>query len=224
MTTPHAHRDRSDEADVPPLGQTEAAPDETAFWDFFTTHVTPRLPPRPVMVALDWGRGRVRQTLRERMAQATLYGDDVPPAMWGPGLPLSETDAPPILLLPAVALPSLPLAPGTVHLVSLSAVLSRVADPVSVLAAVHRLLAPTGLLLLHDAIRRPRADACDAPQASWAEDAARTRQQGVRHMPVYPTDIPTDWQGLLHTANFAILRRGQVHPMYQLFVALPTGS
>jgi hypothetical protein len=101
-----------------------------------------------------------------------------------------------------------------VHLVSLTAVVSQVADPVSLLAEAHRLLAPTGLLWLQDEIRRLSSDTLRGQQARRDEDATRSA----------PMSSTADWAALLHTAAFALLRRGQASPTQQMFVALPTGS
>jgi hypothetical protein len=198
MTIPHVRHGSTDEASVPHPGQTEAAPDATALWDFFTTHLAPRLPPRPVIVALAYGPGRVLQTLRERLPQVTLSAYDVTPVLRVPGMPLPETAVRPTLAGRAGPLLPLPIATGTVHLVSLTAVVSRVAAPVSLLAAAHRLLASTGLLWLQDD-RRRAPDVLHGPQATRGEDATRA-------------------------AAFAFLRRGHASPTQQLVVALPTGS
>jgi hypothetical protein len=46
----------------------------------------------------------------------------------------------------------------------------------------------------------------------------------LRLFPVHNKYTTADWQWLLHEADFAVLRCGQLRPTHQMFVAIPTGS
>jgi SAM-dependent methyltransferase len=214
----------TDEAFLQRLVRSHAERYGESFWDFFTTHVAPRLPPRPAIVDLGCGPGLFVQSLSERYPQAILYGYDVTPAMIAYGQHLPYTGARPTLAVHDVATQPLPLATGSVHLVSMTSVLHLFDDPFPVLAEVHRLLAPTGLFMLHDWIRRSLPDYLAWNMESSEDDPAITRQRGLRLFPVHNKYTTEDWQWLLHEADFAVLRCGQLRPTHRMFVAIPTGS
>ena len=94
MATHQALSGVTDEAFLQRMVRTHAERYGESFWDFFTTHVAPRLPPRPAIVDLGCGPGLFVQALSERYPQATLYGYDVTPAMiaYGQHLLLHEAD------------------------------------------------------------------------------------------------------------------------------------
>src|SRR4029453_10159307 len=79
MATHQALSGVTDEAFLQRMVQSHAERYGEAFWDFFATHVAPRLPPRPIIVDLGCGPGLFVQALNERYPQATLYGYDVTP-------------------------------------------------------------------------------------------------------------------------------------------------
>jgi predicted TPR repeat methyltransferase len=81
MVTHQVLSGATDEEFLQRMTQTYAERFGEAFWTFFTTHVAPRLPPRPLMADLGCGPGLFLQALSERYPQATLYGYDVTPAM-----------------------------------------------------------------------------------------------------------------------------------------------
>jgi SAM-dependent methyltransferase len=224
MATHQALSGVTDEAFLQRMVRTHAERYGESFWDFFTSHVVPRLPPRPTIVDLGCGPGLFVQALSERYPQATLYGYDVTPAMIAYGQHLPYTGARPTLALHDVATQPLPLATGSVHLVSMTSVLHLFDDPFPVLSEVHRLLAPTGLFMLHDWIRRPLPDYLAWNIANSEEDPASTHQRGLRLFPVHNKYTTEDWQWLLHEADFAVLRCGQLRPTHRMFVAIPTGS
>ena len=224
MMTHQALSGTTDEAFLQRMVRTYAERFGESFWAFFATHVASRLPPRPVIIDLGCGPGLFLQALGERYPQATLYGYDVTPAMIAYGQQLQYTGARPALTVHDVTTQPIPLPTGSVHLVSMTSVLHLFDDPFPVLAAVHRLLAPTGLFMLHDWIRRPVKDYLAWSMAGDEGDPTTSRQRGLRLFPVHNKYTTADWQWLLHEADFAILRCLQLRPTHQMFVALPTGS
>ncbi len=224
MATHQAISGTTDEAFLQRMVHTYSERFGEPFWNFFTTHVAPRLPPHPVMLDLGCGPGLFLQALSAAYPHATLYGVDVTPAMIAHGQQLAYTGARPTLLLQDVATQPLGLATGSVHLLSMTSVLHLFEDPFPALAEIHRLLAPTGLFMLHDWIRRPLATYLAQRQESPGDDPVTHRQRGLRLFPVHNKYTLADWQWLLHEANFAILRCVQLRPTHQMFVAIPTGS
>src|SRR5262245_47344506 len=109
------------------------------FWNLVTAHVTPHLPPRPVIIDLGCGPGLLLRDLGERHPTAALYGYDLTPAMLDHGRSLSGPKLN-LALLDVTAEP-LPHATGTVHLVSMSSVLHVIDEPLPVLTEIRRVLA-----------------------------------------------------------------------------------
>ena len=101
------------------------------------------------------------------------------------GQHLQYVGARPMLALHDVATQPLPLATGAVHLVSMTSVLHLFDNPFPVLAEVHRLLAPTGLFMLHDWIRQPLPAYLARTTISGEDDPAIIRQRGLRLFPVH---------------------------------------
>ena len=223
MVTHQALSGATDEEFLQRLVRTYAERFGASFWEVFTTHVAPRLPPRPTIVDLGCGPGLFVQALNKRYPPAMLYGYDVTPAMIAYGQHLPYTGTQPVLAIHDVATQPLPLTTGSVHLVSMTSVLHLFDDPFPVLAEVHRLLAPTGLLMLHDWIRRPLPDYLAWSMEGSPDDPVTSRQRGLRLFPVHNKYTTADWQWLLNEAHFAILRCLQLRPTHRLFVALPTG-
>lgn len=223
MVTHQALMGSTDEAFVQRMVGSFSERFGAAFWDFFVTHVGPRLPPRPVIVDLGCGPGLFLKAVGERYPQATLYGYDVTPAMIVYGQSLTYAGARPALALHDVATQPLPLPTGSVHLLSMTSVLHILDDPFVALAEVHRVLAPTGLFMLHDWIRRPLKDYLAGRQGDDPNDLEGSRQRGLRLFPVHNKYTKTDWQWVLEEAHFAPLRSLQLRPTHHMFVAIPTG-
>jgi SAM-dependent methyltransferase len=74
----------------------------------------------------------------------------------------------------------LPLATGSVHLLSLMSVLHLFDEPLTVLAEIRRVLAPGGIFFLRDWIRTSLKDYLEWCQTSGADDAVVSRQRGFR--------------------------------------------
>src|SRR5262245_57368844 len=148
------------------------------FWAFFTDHVAPSLPPRPVIIDLGCGPGLLLRDLGERYPQATLYGYDVTPAMIAHGQQLPSTGVQLTLALHDLGTQPLPNAPGSVHLVTMTSVLHIIDDPLTVLAEIRRVLAPGGILLLHDWIRMPLQTYLERRQQSGMDGEAGSIRSG----------------------------------------------
>jgi SAM-dependent methyltransferase len=195
-----------------------------AFWEFFTAHVAPHLPPRPVMIDLGCGPGLLLRDLGERYPLATLYGYDVTPAMLAHGRTLPGAGSKPTLVLHDVAAQPLTHAAGTVHLVSMSSVLHVVDEPLPVLAEIRRVLARGGIFLLNDWIRQPLESYLAWRRESFGEEEAESLRRGFRLFAAHNKYTTEDWQWLLAKAGFAIRHRAQLRPTHQIFVATAAGA
>ena len=191
------------------------------FWAFFTAHIAPHLPPRPVMLDLGCGPGLFLRDLGERYPQATLYGYDVTPAMIAYGQHLPSTGAKPTLVLHDTATQPLPHADGTVHLVSMSSVLHIFEEPLLVLAEIRRVLVPGGLFMLNDWIRQPLHTYLTRRMEDMPEERAVSLRRGFRLFPVHNKYTTEDWQWLLAEAGLTIHYQTQLRPAHQIFVTTP---
>ena len=191
------------------------------FWGFFTAQVTPHLPPRPVMIDLGCGPGLLLRDLGARFPAATLYGYDVTAAMidYGRGLPFAG--AKPTFALHDITQHPLPHAPGTAHLVSMSSVLHVLDEPVPVLAEIRRVLARTGVFLLHDWIRQPLQSYLAWRREVLQEGEAESLRRGFRLFPMHNKYTTGDWEWLLAEAAFTIRSQTELRASHRIFVATP---
>lgn len=193
------------------------------YWEQFTAHVAPRLPPRPTMMDLGCGPGLWLRDLGERYPTATLYGYDVTPAMIAHGQQLAYGGAKPTLALRDMVTQSLPHAAGSVHLVGMSSVLHVLDEPLPVLAEIRRVLAPAGIFLLHDWIRQPLQTYLAWRRDTLGEGEAESLRRGFHLFPVHSKYTPDDWRWLLAKAGFAIRAQTQLRASHQIFVTTPAG-
>jgi SAM-dependent methyltransferase len=192
-----------------------------AYWNLFTAQVAPALPANPVVVDLGCGPGLWLRDLGVRYPGATLFGHDVTPAMIAHGRQIATALARATLtLLDATAQP-LPHATGTVHLLGMSSVLHVLDEPLPVLAEIRRVLAPGGIFLLHDWIRRPLPDYLAWRRETTGEAEAGCLSRGFRLFPVHNKYTAEDWRWLLAEAGFAIRHQAQLRVTHEIFVATP---
>jgi SAM-dependent methyltransferase len=188
------------------------------FWAFFTTEVGSALPADFVAVDLGCGPGLFLRDLAARYPHATLYGYDLTPAMLAYAEGLDWPARIPTLTVHNVITQPLPLATGSVHLLSMMSVLHLFDDPLTAMAEIRRVLAPNGIFFLRDWIRTPLKDYLEWRQTSGEEDAVVSRQRGFRLFPVHNKYTVEDWEWLLAEAGFSIRSHLQMRPTHRLFV------
>jgi len=194
------------------------------FWAFFTDEVGSALPADFMAVDLGCGPGLFLHDLATRYPQATLYGYDVTPAMITYAKGLAWPTRSPTLAIHDMAAQSLPLAAGSVHLLSMMSVLHLFDDPFVALAEIRRVLAPGGIFFLRDWIRSPLKDYLDWRQGNSGEDAIVSRQRGFRLFPVHNKYTVEDWEWLLAQAGFHIRSRASFRASHQVFVTIAGGQ
>jgi SAM-dependent methyltransferase len=192
-----------------------------AFWEFFTARVAPSLPPRPVMIDLGCGPGLFLRDLGARYPSASLHGYDGTPAMIDYGRQLPGVTL--TLALHDVTTQPLPHAAGTVDLVSMASVLHVIDEPLPVLAEIRRVLAPGGIFLLHDWIRRPLPAYLAWRREVMKESGPEALRRGFRLFPIHNKYTPDDWRWLLTEAGLTIRAETQLRPTHRIFVTIPAG-
>jgi SAM-dependent methyltransferase len=194
------------------------------FWTLFARCVAPRRPPRPVMIDLGCGPGLLLRDLSARYPGATLHGHDVTPAMIAHARQLAYHEAKPTLTVHDVARQPLPQAPGGVHLVSMSSVLHVLDEPLPVLAEIRRVLAPAGVFLLIDWIRRPLSAYLAWRRDILGEEGAESLRRGFRLFPAHNKYTIEDWRWLLTEAGLVIHHETQPRASHRIFVTTPVGA
>jgi len=187
------------------------------FWAFFTAHVAPALPAKPVMIDVGCGPGLLLRDLGHRYPSASLHGYDVTPAMVAHGQQLAGATM--TFMLHDITTQPLPHGAGSVHLASMSAVLHVLDEPLPVLAEFRRVLAPGGVFLLNDWIRQPLRDYLAWRRDVMKETGREASRRAFRLFPVHNKYTPDDWRWLLAEAGLTIRAETQLRPGHQIFVA-----
>ena len=125
------------------------------YWSVFRANVGRHLPPEPAIADLGCGPGFYLRDLSERHQDSRLYGFDASRGHDRPRPRVALPGAPPILVAQDVEKEPLPLAAGSVDMVSMTGVLHVLDDAFAVLSEVQRVLRPGGLFLLDDWVRMP---------------------------------------------------------------------
>jgi len=191
-----------------------------AFWEFFTAQVYARVPAHPVVLDLGCGPGLFLRDVAARYTPAALYGYDITPAMINHARQGTYNGVTPTLAVHDLTAHPLPVAAGTGHLVTMTAVLHVLDDPLAVLAEIRRVLAPGGLFFLNDWIRTP----LQMYLASRTDRTADTNADLLRWFRLFPAHNKytiEDWQWLLTAGGFLVQCSTQLRPHFQVFVTTP---
>jgi SAM-dependent methyltransferase len=188
------------------------------FWSLFAKEVISTLPADFTAVDLGCGPGLFLHDLASRYPQATLHGYDVTPSMIAYAQGLHWPAQPPTLAIHDVASQPLPLAAGSVHLLSMMSVLHLFDDPLAVMAEIRRVLAPGGIFFLRDWIRRPLKEYLETRQQMPNRGAMASREAGFRLFPVHNKYTVEDWEWLLAEAGFHIRSQATLRPTHRIFV------
>ena len=218
MVTHQSLSGSTDEEFVARMATTHSDRFGEPFWTLFINEVAPALPAAFTAVDLGCGPGLFLHDLASRYPQATLYGYDVTPAMIAYAEGLDWPAQSPTLAIHDVATQPLPLAAGSVHLLSMMSVLHLFDDPLAVLAEIRRVLAPKGIFFLRDWIRHPLKDYLSRRQEQMDEEATVSRQRGFRLFPVHNKYTVEDWEWLLAEAGFHIRSRASLRPTHRIFI------
>jgi SAM-dependent methyltransferase len=218
MVTHQVLSGSTDEEFVERMSTTYADRFGEPFWSLFTKEVSPAMPVDFTAVDLGCGPGLFLHELASHYPQATLYGYDVTPAMITYAKALDWPAQPPTLAIHDVAAQPLPLAAGSVHLLSMMSVLHLFDDPLAVMAEIRRVLAPGGIFFLRDWIRSSLQAYLEARPEIRNQDAIARRQAGFRLFPVHNKYNVEDWEWLLAEAGFHIRSRTELRPTHRIFV------
>ena len=193
-----------------------------AFWDFFDTEVSSTLPSDPVIADLGCGPGLFLQALRQRLPNALLHGYDTTAAMLDHARSLEYTGRPPDFAVCDLPEDKVPLADGSVHLVTMTAVLHHVPDPLAALADVRRLLAHGGLFLLSEWERVPLAEYM-ARRAEQSEEVGPTDNRRLfEHYSIVNRFSAEDWRWMLEQEGLILQRQRELGDHFLALLAQAT--
>ena len=198
------------------------------YWSVFRANVGRHLPAEPAIADLGCGPGLYLRDLSERHPDSRLYGFDASAAMIAHARGLRYPAAPPTLAVQDVEKEPLPLAAGSVDLVSMAGVLHVLDDPFGVLAEAQRVLRPGGVFLLDDWVRMPLAQYVQDRPRHRGTPPDGQRAGWLRMFPFHNKYTAEDWKWLLAEAGFSLVSTVQIRPQSQIFVAvvrmLPAGT
>jgi SAM-dependent methyltransferase len=137
------------------------------------------------------------------------------------GRKIAETGSRATLSLLDVTAEPLPHASGSVHLLGMSSVLHVLDEPLPVLAEIRRVLAPGGVFLLHDWVRRPLAAYLAWRRESTGDAEADCLRRGFRLFAAHNKYTSDDWRWLLGEAGFSVRHQAQLRPTHEIFIATP---
>ncbi|MFT4712093.1 MAG: SAM-dependent methyltransferase [Candidatus Azotimanducaceae bacterium] len=185
---------------------------DDAFWRYVEDQVQPHLPEYPRIVDLGCGPGLFVRDLGNRISGANLYGYDLTPAM----VEYAKTEVeysgsqPEFDLLDVTANP-VPLEDDSVHLLTMTAVLHVLDDPLATCAEIKRLLAPGGVFLLQDWVRQPLAKYLAMMMANVPPHKAEILEKAMMRLSVAHNKYTVeDWLWLLDKGGLKVLHHAQI--------------
>ena len=187
------------------------------FWELFDSDVQPRLPDSPVVVDLGCGPGLFLQDLSRRLPGATLYGLDLSQDMVDRAKTLDYGGATVELTQHDLTRPTLPMADGSVDLVTVVSVLCFIDDTFPILVDVRRVLKPGGTFLLLDWVRHSLEDYL----AGRIREGGQDHQRRMQRFPLHNRYTVEDWRWLLDQERFEVLAEAAPRESHRAFVATP---
>ncbi|XOV90333.1 MAG: class I SAM-dependent methyltransferase [Pseudomonadota bacterium] len=197
---------------------------DESFWAFFADNVSPHFGPSPHLIDIGCGPGLFLRDLGRRFPGASLFGFDITPAMIDyAGSQVDFGEQNPSLQVLDIATESLPNAPGSADLITMTAVLHVLPDPLTVLGKVRQTLKTTGVFFLQDWVRTPlpmylERMLTDVPP----ERRDTTLAAMLRLFPSHNKFTPDDWRWLLTEGGFEVCCEHETNnPHFRTFVLRP---
>jgi len=185
---------------------------DEAFWRYIEDQVKPHLPEYSTIVDLGCGPGLFVRDLGHRISGASLYGYDLTPAM----IEYAKTEveyagSQPELEVLDITTNPVPLEDNSVHLLTMTAVLHVLDDPLTICSEIRRLLVPGGVFLLQDWVRQPLAKyLAMMMQNVPAEKAAVVEKAMMRLSVAHNKYTIEDWLWLLDKGGLKVLHHAQI--------------
>ncbi len=185
--------------------------DET-FWRSVGDQVLTNLPEHPRIVDLGCGPGLFVRDLGDQVSGAELYGYDLTPAM----IDYAKTEVefagsqPEFDVLDITTTP-VPLEDNSVHLLTMTAVLHVLDEPLAMCAEIRRLLAPGGIFLLQDWIRQPLSKYLEMMMANVPAEKKQAMEKAMMRLSVAHNKYSVeDWIWLLDKGGLKVLHQAQI--------------
>lgn len=181
------------------------------FWSFFEAEVQPVLPEAPVLADLGCGPGLYLRDVSARLPGATLVGVDKGEDMLGHARSLEYAGATPTFESGDVA-GTLPLADGSVDLLTIAAVMHTLEDPFSLLKEVRRVLKPGGVFLLYDWVRIGFKEYIDARISEPGDPVDARYPRALELFSTHNKYTADDWRWIFKEARFSVVTEAWPFP------------
>lgn len=182
------------------------------FWRYVDAQVSSLLPSNPRIVDLGCGPGLLVRDMGAHFPGADLHGFDLTPAM----IDYANSDVefagarPNFGVLDITKSPA-PVEDHSVDLITMTAVLHVLDDPLETCAEIRRLLAPNGVFLLSDWIRQPLAKYLQMMMANVPAERAETMEKAMLRLSVAHNKYTIeDWLWLLDKGGLKVLDHAQI--------------
>jgi ubiquinone/menaquinone biosynthesis C-methylase UbiE len=190
------------------------------FWAFFAAEVEPLLPAGAVLTDLGCGPGLYLRDVSERLPEATLIGVDRGDDMLGHARSLTYAGATPTFESGDVA-GTLPLADGSVDLLTIAAVMHTFVDPFAFLKEVRRVLAPGGLFLLYDWVRVGFQEYIEYREKEAGDPVEARYPRALELFSIHNKYTEADWRWIFDEARFLVVHEARPYPRAIALLARP---
>ncbi len=182
------------------------------FWDFFERNVGTNLSDKSLIVDVGCGPGLLLRDLRQRYPHTTLFGYDITPAMIEYARnEVSFEGEHATFAVGDITSESLSQSDESVDLLVMVAVLHVLAEPLSVMKELKRVIKPGGTFLLHDWIRSSLPAYLDRMMENVPVEAREKAQgQMYRLFASHNKYTTEDWLWLLDKAGFRVTKSDQL--------------
>ena len=182
------------------------------FWRYVDAQVSPHLPSSRRFVDIGCGPGLLVRDLGAHFPGADLHGFDLTPAMID--YANSEVEfagiRPNFGVLDITKNP-VPLEDHSVDLITMTAVLHVLDDPLETCAEILRLLAPNGMFLLSDWIRQPLSKYLEMMMTNVPHEQAEAMEKAMLRLSVAHNNYTIeDWLWLLDKGGLNVLEHTRV--------------
>jgi SAM-dependent methyltransferase len=188
-----------------------------AFWAFFGAEVELRLPATPVLVDLGCGPGLFLRDVSKRLPAARLHGYDAADDMLENARGLDYAGEPPTLARHDVSR-DLPLADGSVDLLTIAAVMHTFEDPFAFLEEARRVIVPNGLLLIYDWVRVPFQEYIANRESEPGDPLELRRPRALQLFTAHNKYTEDDWRWILAEARYDIVTVATPYPRVRAFL------
>jgi len=182
------------------------------FWLYIDAQVAPHLPSSPRIMDLGCGPGLLVRDMGAHFPGSDLHGFDLTPAMIDyANSEIEFAGTQPNFGVLDITKHPVPLDDHSVHLITMTAVLHVLDDPLETCEEILRLLAPDGIFLLSDWIRQPLSNYLEMMMANVPPERLDVMEKAMMRLSVAHNKYTIeDWLWLLDKGGLKVLDHTQI--------------